>query len=117
MFWSWSTGYIFFKLEGYSPYAPSVPGGPDSSVIYHIAGFKEPYNALRPIEINFNGASLVVDGSREAEIHVFANILKVFNGAHQIKIADHSNIMTVGNVSKEVADNYAGMFTFDHLHN
>ena len=58
-----------------------------------------------------------MDGSREAEIHVFANILKVFNGAHQIKIADHSNIMTVGNVSKEVADNYAGMFTFDHLHN
>jgi hypothetical protein len=33
MFWSWNSGYIFFKLEGTSPQAPN------NNFTYHIGGF------------------------------------------------------------------------------
>jgi hypothetical protein len=112
MFWSWSTGYIFFKMEGESS---SAPGG---NYVYHIAGYKDPNVASRTVDLTFNGASLVVEGSREAEIHVFADILKVFNGGPAtVDLSTTYNVMTTGANSMKIADNYADMFTFDHLHN
>lgn len=114
MFWTWSTGYIFFKMEGTSP---AASGG---SFVYHISGFKEANNtnALRWVELEFGGANLIVEGKREAEIHAFADVMKVFDGPPStVSIAANSNVMTTGGVALTIADNYANMFTFDHLHN
>ncbi|MFM9056381.1 MAG: MbnP family protein [Bacteroidota bacterium] len=49
MFWTWSTGYIFYKLEGKSPASANV----DSTFNYHIAGFRESNNtnSLRWVEL------------------------------------------------------------------
>ena len=112
MFWTWSTGYIFFKMEGVSY------NSPDSSYIYHIAGFRNSNNtnALRDVRLDF-GDDLIVDGPREAEIHVFADILKVFSAVHPISISAVHYVMSPGNNALLIADNYAQMFTFDHLHN
>lgn len=112
MFWTWSTGYIFYKLEGTSPVAP---GG----IAYHIAGFSDANNtnAIREVEVDFMGSSLQVDGSREAEIHVLADVLKVFSTPNTISIANINIQMTPGGNSLLIADNYAQMFSFDHLHN
>ncbi|MBL7923256.1 MAG: hypothetical protein JNL88_03570 [Bacteroidia bacterium] len=114
MFWTWSTGYIFFKMEG------SSSASSNGSYIYHIAGFRDANNtnALRWVELDFNGSSLIVDGHRDAEIHAFVNVMKVFDGPpNPISIASHNNVMSTGGVALQIADNYAGMFTFDHLHN
>jgi len=115
MFWTWNSGYIFFKLEGESPLAPDSTG---NFMVYHIAGFRESdnTNALRSVEIGFDGRELVVSGSREAEIHLFANINKLFDAVHPIRIANVSSMMTAGGVSLQFADNYSNMFIFDHLH-
>lgn len=115
MFWTWSTGYIFFKLEGKS--AASTQS--DSSYIYHIGGFKNGNNtnATREVEIEFGGSTLIVNGNRDAEIHVVADVLKVFSTPNTISIAALNTQMGQGGNALLIADNYANMFTFDHLHN
>jgi len=115
MFWTWTTGYIFFKIEGKSPASPQA----DSSFIYHIGGYQNGNNtnAIREVNIDFTGDSLVVNGAREAEIHVFADVLKLFSTQTNISIANLSLQMAPGVNALLIADNYANMFTFDHIHN
>jgi hypothetical protein len=115
MFWNWSSGYIFFKLEGTSLASTQV----GNSYVYHIGGFKDANNtnAIREIEINFMGDSLIVDGTREAEIHVLADVLKVFSTPNPISIAAINTQMAPGGNALLIADNYKKMFSFDHLHN
>jgi hypothetical protein len=116
MFWTWSTGYIFYKLEGKSPASANV----DSTFNYHIAGFRESNNtnSLRWVELSFNGSTLTVDGDREAEVHIFADHLRFFDGPpNQMTITGNYNVMTPGPRAQEFADNYAQLFRFDHLHN
>jgi len=43
MFWTWNSGYIFFKLEGNSP----VSTQPNGKIEYHIGGFQSPTSAIR----------------------------------------------------------------------
>ncbi len=113
MFWTWSTGYIFFKLEGKSPASTQ----PDSSYQYHIGGFSNPSNANREVEIVFGGQNLIVNGTRRAEIHVLADILKVFSAQNTISIATLNTQITPGGNALLIADNIAKMFNFEHIHN
>ncbi len=113
MFWTWSSGYIFFKLEGTSP--ASTQAG--NSYIYHIGGYHSTNNANREVEVDFAGDSLIVNGAREAEIHVIADILKVFSTPNTISIATLNTQMGSGGNALLIADNYKQMFSFDHLHN
>jgi hypothetical protein len=115
MFWTWSSGYIFYKLEGTSP----VSTAPGNSFVYHIGGFKDGNNtnANREVEIDFAGESLIVNGSREAEIHVLADVLKVFSAPNVISIVALNTQMAPGGNALLIADNYKQMFSFDHLHN
>lgn len=112
MFWTWNSGYIFFKMEGGSPAAPS------GNYIYHIGGFKESMNqnAIRQVELTFNGTSMAVDGSETREIHLFADILKLFDAVQDMPIATNSSIQMPGPDAILFADNYAKIFRFDHLH-
>ena len=115
MFWTWSTGYIFYKLEGKSPYSTLV----DSTFNFHIAGFRNSNNtnAIREVVIGFNGDILNVTGGHSPELHIFADHLRFFNGPpNQMVINGNENVMTPGPRSLSYADNYAGLFSYDHIH-
>jgi hypothetical protein len=112
MFWSWSTGYIFMKLEGQSS------SSSNNSYTYHIGGYKWPHSGLRTTSIDFTPSVLVVDGGkREAEIHIITDVLEIFKNPSNISIANGSFIMTPSPSSSNMADNYVDMFKFDHIHN
>ncbi|MGL4597403.1 MAG: MbnP family protein, partial [Bacteroidia bacterium] len=53
MFWSWSSGYIFFKLEGSSP--QSQIGG--NSIVYHVGGYAGANRAQRTTSIYFGNTT------------------------------------------------------------
>jgi hypothetical protein len=113
MFWTWNSGYIFFKMEGSSPAAPA-------GITYHIGGFRNANNtnALRTVDIPFGSGSLVVDGHRPAEIFVKADVLKVFSGPpNVISIANINFQMAPGGNALLIADNYAQMFSFLTINN
>jgi hypothetical protein len=56
MYWAWQSGYVFFKLEGYSPKSKSR----NHQFIYHIGGFQDPNKAIQSIRLNIKGRSKIV---------------------------------------------------------
>ncbi|MFM7015529.1 MAG: MbnP family protein [Bacteroidota bacterium] len=112
MFWSWTQGYIFMKLEGNSPAATN------NFYEFHIGGFTGSYNTLRNVSIDFTPSVLIVDGGkREAEIHILTDVLELFKNPVNWTIAGHSSITMPGAKADSIASNYADMFSFDHIHN
>lgn len=120
MYWSWNSGYIFFKLEGISPEAPVDPSG-QHKFRYHIGGFggydAPTINNIKTISIDLNtGGIAKVRTGREANVHLMADILKVFDGETQLSIAENPTVMFSA-FSVNIANNYAGMFRHDHTEN
>jgi hypothetical protein len=111
MMWTWNTGYIHFKMEG------TYNNSPDSLYFYHIGGMTGANAGQRVVEVLFAGDSLRVNGTQEAEIHLLADILKVFSGSADISLSSVHNVMSPNGNSVNIANNYAAMFQFDHLHN
>ena len=109
MFWSWNTGYIFLKLEGTSPESPS------KALVFHVGGFRKPYNAVRTVSPSFNGKTVMVRTGPTPTIYLRANVLKLFTG---MRFADASSTShSAGAGAVRAANNYsAGMFTVDRIH-
>ena len=55
MYWTWQSGYINAKIEGYS----NVCATPDKSFQMHVGGFKEPYSSAQRIQLNCNPATTI----------------------------------------------------------
>lgn len=120
MYWGWNSGYIFLKMEGTSDAAPIDASG-QHKFRYHIGGFGG-YNAVTfnniktiTVDLTAAGTAKVVD-NRVPNIHLMADILKVFTGTINISLAEWSTIM-VSDYSTNVANNYQKMFTHDHTEN
>jgi hypothetical protein len=113
MFWSWNSGYIFFKMEGTSTASSS------GDLTFHIGGYKSSLNqaAMRTVTLSFGSSTLTVDGTREAEVHIVADLLDMFKTPTDISFASLNFVMMPGTNAMKLADNYVDMFTLDHIHN
>lgn len=117
MYWGWNSGYIFFKLEGLSAAAPTDASG-QHKFRYHIGGFggysAPSINNIKEITIDLTIAGQArVRKDGNANIHLMADIGKVFSAIHTISIATHPTVM-FSDFSTKIADNYATIFTHDH---
>ncbi len=106
LYWSWNTGYIFMKAEGTSPQNAS-------GFSYHIGGFGGANAAQREITINFGGEKLNVRDGKEVTVHAKADVKKLFNG---FDVSTTSMMHMPGAKALQLANNYAQMFSFEHLH-
>lgn len=115
MYWGWNSGYIFFKIEGKSTAAAS------GSFEYHVGGFggyssATPNNVKRiTLDLTARGSAKVT-AARGANIHLFADVTKVFKGNTVMSFATlaqiHSAVPAI-----PVANNCAQLFTHDHTEN
>jgi len=118
MYWSWNSGYIFVKLEGTSPAGNPVNG----KFYYHIGLFggysQRTVNNTRIVKVDFGELRAGVNASKTPEVHLLVDVLKLFDGpGTRAKIADANSIMGgQPQRSSEIADNYAKMFSLDHIH-
>jgi hypothetical protein len=116
MYWSWNAGYIFFKLEGSGLFADET-----KKFNYHIGlfgGYSEPtVNNNRTIKLAFE-TPIQITESTTPEVHIMADIMKIFSGpAGDLKIQETANIMGGQPLkAQQAANNYAQMFTIDHIH-
>ncbi|SHK85220.1 MbnP family protein [Hymenobacter psychrotolerans] len=112
MFWTWNTGYIFTKLEGrYNPDRSTSP-----PLVFHIGGFKSPNNTIRTVTLPIANKAIQVREGRTPQVHLKADILKMFTGKSTIRFSELNNVMGGPNAVR-IADNQAaGMFTIDHIH-
>ena len=115
MYWTWNTGYINFKIEGTSPASAS-------GFVYHIGG----YGGYSSVTLNNTRTKTLSFGTSRANVradhtgtavHITADVLKVFSGATTVGIAANPMVMATNAVSGNIANNYATMFAFDHVHN
>jgi len=117
MYWDWNSGYIFFKMDGTSP--SSLEN--NQLFQFHIGGFggyeTPTINNIKTVTIDLSNRGMPeVKSGWSPNIHLMVDILKVFDGVHTLKLANNASIM-FGNLSKNVADNYATMFQHDHTEN
>ncbi|WP_026309713.1 MbnP family protein [Niabella aurantiaca] len=120
MYWGWNSGYIFFKMEGISPQAPSDPTG-QHKFRYHIGGFggysTPTINNIKTIRIDLTSRGIAqVRKDRSANIHLMADISKVLSGSTNVSFAANPQVMFI-DYSVNIANNYAGMFVHDHTEN
>lgn len=108
MFWTWTTGYIFAKLEGTSP--SSTAAG--NMFMYHVGGFKQGEDANKEIQLFFPyNTGVTVSNGKNTVIDVTADVYDWFGTPHDIKIAQKPTLMTPGAMALQLADNYSKMFT------
>lgn len=115
MYWSWNSGYIFFKMEGAS--AASTMG----EYMYHVGlfgGLSTPtINNIKTVTLDLTarGTPKVKTG-KETNIHLLVDVFKIFNGSSNFSIAEHAMVM-VDPFSSTIANNYVSMFRHDHTEN
>jgi len=117
MYWSWNSGYIFFKIEGTSPVITGMGG----IFQYHVGGFggysSATLNNLRTITLDLSarGTAKVKTGS-QPNIHLFVDVLKALNGSTNIDFVTTpmAHSPTAG---QPVCNNYINMFSHDHTEN
>ena len=130
MFWTWNSGYIFLKLEGNSPEAAPAGSTTPGGLVFHIGGFRKPTNTIRTVTLPMMpaGTKLLVRTDHSPEVHVNADVQKLFSGPMTLRFATvptTATTMTLTNTmggpnSVIVANNYAnpagGMFSVEHVH-
>jgi len=124
MYWGWNSGYIFFKLEGYCDLiSDDQQGDPtgNKQFKYHIGGFggysAPTINNIKVITLDLTqaGPAKVREGLR-SNVHLFVDIMQVFNGPHTFSIPEHPNVM-FSEYSVNIANNFPAMFSHDHTEN
>lgn len=124
MYWGWNAGYIFFKMEGNSDAVSNdVNGDPTGKhqFRYHIGGFggysAPTINNIKTVTVDLNAAGVArVRKDRQSNVHLFVDLMKVFNGKTAFSIAAHPSVM-FSEYSVTVAGNLSQMFRHDHTEN
>lgn len=108
MFWSWNTGYIFFKVEGDCPQLTTPFGS--SNFVYHIGGFNGQYNALVWAEASFGSKTLSVKSGSNTLL-LKADVEEVFKKPIAFELTNTPQITLNGPEAVAFALNYADMFS------
>ncbi len=98
MFWTWNTGYIFFKMEGKSPVSTS----PGRLLEFHIGGYKQPANCIRQVKLELKQPA--------DNITIKADLSELFKTPTAIDFSKNSSV-TDFHGATTIADNYKDMFS------
>lgn len=113
MFWSWNSGYIMAKIEGNSPQSTAAA----NKLTFHIGGFSGVNKTMQVVSPSFNGDTAKVTNTISPEIHLSSNLLEWFQTPTMVDFSTTNTIHMPGASAKTIANNYADMFTVEHIHN
>ena len=113
MFWSWSSGYIFVKFEGYS--SRSYPSN-SHNLTFHVGGYLTPDNNIRTITLPFNAPYLNVRKENVATVYFKTNVLEIFRSTSTIDFFALNGI-TNPKSAKTIVANYVDMFSISAIKN
>lgn len=113
MYWSWSSGYIFLKLEGSSPQS----GDPSKFITYHIGGYGGVNKTQRNFNISFNSSAAKVSESQTPNIQFVTDVNELFDTPNKLNFAQDFSRISAGAGAKKYADNYADMIRLKAVNN
>lgn len=114
MYWTWNSGYIFYKMEGTSPVSAM-------GFMYHIGGYggytSATINNIKTItlDLTVRGTPKIKSG-KNTNIHLMVDVLKMFTGTTNVSIKSNSMVM-FSDYSTSIANNIANMIRHDHTEN
>lgn len=113
MFWGWSQGYIFLKLEGTAPSSTLT----NKKIEYHIGGYGGINKTQKNYELNFGGSEAIVTTSTTPVVSLKTNVNEIFKTPVSLSFSTKPQQTSTGAGAKMIADNYADMISFDKLQN
>lgn len=113
MYWSWSEGYVMAKIQGTSP--QSTASG--NALTFHVGGWNGPNNVIKITSPSFNGDSAMVRSGHTPKIHMANDLLEWFQSPTTVDFSILNTVHMPGTDAKTIADNYADMFSVEHIHN
>ena len=113
MLWSWATGFRFVRMDG--TYSSSLVT--DEALNIHMGSVGTSLDNYREVTMALpNSARVRTD--KEPQIHVAADISKVFDGQTAISFDNgYSQVHTDSQTTPVIANNMSGMFSVHHVHN
>jgi hypothetical protein len=108
MFWTWNSGYLTFKLEGYSP----VSNEPAHMMAYHIGGYRHTYNTVWNVKLySTNDVSFMVSDKNKIKVEIGIDLDYFFDGTTPLRIKESPSCTTTGEMSRKLSGNFIGAFT------
>lgn len=113
MLWSWATGYRFLRLDG--TYSTSTVT--DGALAIHMGSVGTSLDNYREVTLPFPNSVRVRDNAHP-QVHIKADISKVFDGEMSVNFADgYDQVHTSSETTPVIADNLKGIFEVHHVHN
>lgn len=113
MLWSWATGYKFIRFDG----TFSNSSVTDEGLNLHMGSLGTTLHNYKETTLSLPNTVLVREG-KTPEIHIKADLMKVFDGITSVNFADGYDQVHVDEVETPIiAANVATMFLVHHVHN
>lgn len=116
LYWTWNSGYIFYRIDATSP--ASTEAG--NLCFFHVGGYggysTPTTNNIRTISIS-SPTTIEIGEGRNPEAHIFADIQEAFKSPTTYSIATNGAAFHMSASATVMANNYVDMFTIDHVHN
>jgi hypothetical protein len=108
MFWTWNSGYIMQKLEGYSASSNAT----NNKMEYHLGGFSGQNSVLKNVCFPFTAEKkLVIKAGKKSSIHIEADFAKFWKKGEQFNISKTPVCTTPGKLAKELSGNFLKLFS------
>ena len=112
MFWTWNSGYIMFKLEGYS----TASTADLQRIEHHIGGYKGADNVATFINLQIKQPqTLFINPGETTELVLEMNLDKYWHSNTDIRIAELPMCMVTGEPALKVARNFSGLFSVKEI--
>lgn len=108
MFWTWNSGYLTFKIEGYSP----VSTQPAHVMAYHIGGYRYAYNTVWKVKLySTNDATFMISKNHRMMVEIGIDLDYFFDGTTPLHIQETPSCTTTGELARKISGNFIGSFT------
>ncbi|WP_299365761.1 MbnP family protein [Winogradskyella sp.] len=113
MMWSWAAGYKFVRFDG----TFSTTSLTDEPLNIHMGSVGTSLDNYKEVTLSLPNTVLVRE-SKTPEIHIVADISKVFDGVTSVNFADgYDQVHTDAQKTPVIASNVQSMFMVHHVHN
>ena len=118
MFWTWNSGYVFFKLEGSSPNSNADL----NRIQLHLGGYKNDENLYTPIRLSCDNLltasnAIIVQPGKETEIVIELNMDNFWQKDINNSINEIPVCMSPGSIAKKVAQRFSKLFSIQSIVN
>lgn len=113
MFWTWNSGYVTWKLEGFS----------DSShadlqrIEQHIGGYRHPYNTSHSVYLSFPQPLVITKQHNSADITINCFLDEYWSSIVTNKISEQPVIVAPGIKATNLSQNFGKLFKIANIRN